>query len=78
MSEATSNTSSLIHESINEEYEYIQYNKQLRLIRSIDDDMYQINSIIKACNSNKRANDISDITKTLIKEIKILLNYWMK
>ncbi|EAX69359.1 hypothetical protein TVAG_533130, partial [Trichomonas vaginalis G3] len=39
----------IVHEVINEEYEYIQYNKQLRLIRSVKDDMYQMQSILTAC-----------------------------
>ena len=49
--------STIIHETISCGYEYIQYNKKLRIIHSIDDDMYQIQSIINACHSNKRAND---------------------
>ena len=47
----------IIREAINCDYEYIQYNKQLRIIHSIDDDMYQVQSIIAACHENKRAND---------------------
>ena len=39
---------------INEKYEWFQYNKQLRLIHSIDDDMFQAQSIINACNSTKK------------------------
>ena len=38
----------LVHEPINEEYEWVQYNKQLRLIHSIKDDMYQMKSIVDA------------------------------
>ena len=38
----------LVHEAINEEYEWVQYNKQLRLIHSIKDDMYQMKSIVDA------------------------------
>ena len=49
--------STIIRQPINDEYEYIQYNKQLRIVHSIDDDMYQMKSIIDACKSNKRAND---------------------
>ena len=49
--------STIIHETISCGYEYIQYNKKLRIIHSIDDDMYQVQSIIEACKSNKRAND---------------------
>ena len=47
----------IIREAINCDYEYIQYNKQLRLIHSIDDDMYQMKSIIEACHSNSKCND---------------------
>ncbi|EAX78711.1 hypothetical protein TVAG_062170 [Trichomonas vaginalis G3] len=42
-------TTAIVHEAINEEYEYIQFNKQLRLIRSVKDDMYQMQSILTAC-----------------------------
>ena len=44
----------VIREPINEHYERIQYNKKLRLIHSIDDDMYQMQSIIDACQSTKQ------------------------
>ena len=47
--------STIIHETISCGYEYIQYNKKLRIIHSIDDDMYQVQSIINACHSSKRA-----------------------
>ena len=43
-------------EAINDNYEYIQYNNQLRIIHSIKDDMYQMQSIINACHSKKTAN----------------------
>ena len=46
-----------IIESINDDYEYIQYNEQLRIIHSIKDDMYQMQSIIKSCHVDKRVND---------------------
>ena len=46
---------SAIVEPINDEYEYIQYNEKLRLIHSINDDMYQMQSILTACNSKKQA-----------------------
>ena len=49
--------STIIREPINCDYEYIQYNKKLRIVHSIDDDMYQVNSIIKACKSNKLSAD---------------------
>ena len=51
-------------EVINDEYEYIQYNEQLRLIHSIKDDMYQMQSIIKSCKSDKRAQDWFDNKST--------------
>ena len=56
MNSTATNTSMLaVVESINDDYEYIQYNEKLRLIHSIKDDMYQMQSIITACNSNKPA-----------------------
>ena len=51
------NMSTIIRESIGNDYEYIQYNKQLRIVHSIDDDMYQMRSIIEACKSNKQGSD---------------------
>ena len=52
-------TTAIVHEAINEEYEYIQYNKQLRLIRSVKDDMYQMQSIMNALRSTKQAYHLS-------------------
>ena len=49
--------STIIHETISCGYEYIQYNKKLRIIHSIDDDMYQVQSIINACHSDKLSKD---------------------
>ncbi|EAY04966.1 hypothetical protein TVAG_290360 [Trichomonas vaginalis G3] len=49
MSTTENTTTAIVHEAINEEYEYIQYTKQLRLIRSVKDDMYQMQSILTAC-----------------------------
>ncbi|KAK8840669.1 hypothetical protein M9Y10_030444 [Tritrichomonas musculus] len=49
--------STIIRESISCGYEYIQYNNKLRIVHSIDDDMYQVQSIISACKSDKRANE---------------------
>ncbi|EAX74061.1 hypothetical protein TVAG_111630, partial [Trichomonas vaginalis G3] len=49
MSTLENTTTAIVHEAINEEYEYIQFNKQLRLIRSVKDDMYQMQSILTAC-----------------------------
>lgn len=42
-------------EAINEDYEYLQYNEHLRIVHSIKDDMYQLQSIVTACKSNKPA-----------------------
>ncbi|EAX75677.1 hypothetical protein TVAG_318750 [Trichomonas vaginalis G3] len=39
MSTTENTTTVIVHEAINEEYEYIQFNKQLRLIRSVKDDL---------------------------------------
>ncbi|EAX79688.1 hypothetical protein TVAG_001290 [Trichomonas vaginalis G3] len=49
MSTTENTTTVIVHEAINEEYEYIQFNKQLRLICSVKDDMYQMQSILTAC-----------------------------
>ncbi|EAY11319.1 hypothetical protein TVAG_344130 [Trichomonas vaginalis G3] len=49
MSTTENTTTAIVHEAINEEYEYIQFNKQLRLIRSVKDDMYQMQSILTEC-----------------------------
>ncbi|EAX98296.1 hypothetical protein TVAG_018320 [Trichomonas vaginalis G3] len=49
MTTTENTTTAIVHEAISEEYEYIQYNKQLRLIRSVKDDMYQMQSILTAC-----------------------------
>ena len=47
----------VIIEPINNDYEYIQFNERLRLIHSIKDDMYQMQSIINSCNSKKPCKD---------------------
>ena len=47
------NTSIVTVETINDDYEWIQYNDKLRIIHSIKDDMYQMQSILTACNSKK-------------------------
>ncbi|EAX84420.1 hypothetical protein TVAG_584490 [Trichomonas vaginalis G3] len=59
MSTSENTTTVIVHKAINEEYEYIQYNKQLRLIRSVKDDMYQMQSILTACFApdNKKPQD---------------------
>ncbi|EAX84000.1 hypothetical protein TVAG_479400 [Trichomonas vaginalis G3] len=49
MSTTENTTTVIVHEDINEEYEWVQFNKQLRLIRSVKDDMYQMQSILTAC-----------------------------
>ena len=63
---STTNTSSskLIREPINDDYEWIQYNNQLRIIHSINDDMYQMQSIINACESIKQPKNWFDNTST--------------
>ena len=55
MTTSENTTTAIVHEAINEEYEYIQYNKQLRLIHSVKDDMYQMQSIMNALRSTKQA-----------------------
>ena len=67
------NNNQLIIEAINNNYEWIQYNKQLRLIRSIHDDMYQMQSIIDACNSSKLPSDWfrNQSTKELLAEFEL-------
>ncbi|EAX67711.1 hypothetical protein TVAG_548540, partial [Trichomonas vaginalis G3] len=59
MTTSENTTTVIVHEAINEEYEYIQFNKQLRLIRSVKDDMYQMQSILTACFApdTKHADD---------------------
>ena len=57
MSAPTTNTATNTNattEAINDNYEYIQYNNQLRIIHSKQDDMYQMQSIITACKSKKQ------------------------
>ncbi|KAI5496426.1 KilA, N-terminal/APSES-type HTH, DNA-binding family, partial [Trichomonas vaginalis G3] len=49
MSTSENTTTAIVHEAISEEYEWVQFNKQLRLIRSVKDDMYQMQSILTAC-----------------------------
>ncbi|KAI5494794.1 KilA, N-terminal/APSES-type HTH, DNA-binding family [Trichomonas vaginalis G3] len=49
MSTSENTTTVIVHEAISEEYEWVQFNKQLRLIRSVKDDMYQMQSILTAC-----------------------------
>ena len=73
MESITTNTSFVANvEKINDEYEYIQYNEKLRLIHSIKDDMYQMQSIIIACKSNKQAYHWfeNQTTKELLQEFE--------
>ncbi|EAX89818.1 hypothetical protein TVAG_085930 [Trichomonas vaginalis G3] len=55
MSTTENTTTAIVHEAISEEYEWVQYNKQLRLIRSVKDDMYQMQSILNTLRSTKQA-----------------------
>ncbi|EAY09782.1 hypothetical protein TVAG_137720 [Trichomonas vaginalis G3] len=75
MSTTENTTTVIVHEAINEEYEYIQYNKQLRLIRSVKDDMYQMQSILTACFApdTKHADDWfkNQSTQELLSEISL-------
>ena len=65
MESITTNTSFVANvEKINDEYEYIQYNEKLRLIHSIKDDMYQMQSIIASCNSKKQGKHWFDNKST--------------
>ena len=66
-------TIKLIHEPINDDYEWLQYNNQLRIIRSIHDDMYQMQSIINACHSSKPPKDWfrNQSTKELLHEFEL-------
>ncbi|KAI5538065.1 KilA, N-terminal/APSES-type HTH, DNA-binding family [Trichomonas vaginalis G3] len=68
-------TTVIVHEAINEEYEYIQYNKQLRLIRSVKDDMYQMQSIMNALRSTKQAYHWfeNQLTKELLEEFSHMI-----
>ncbi|EAX84359.1 hypothetical protein TVAG_480340 [Trichomonas vaginalis G3] len=75
MSTSENTTTVIVHEAINEEYEYIQFNKQLRLIRSVKDDMYQMQSILTACFApdTKHADDWfkNQSTQELLSEISL-------
>ena len=77
MNTTTTNTSMKANvEKINDDYEYIQYNEKLRLIHSIKDDMYQMQSIIKACNSKKQPTRWLNLAETneIIKELASVQN----
>ena len=49
-----SSVASILRESINNDYEWIQYNNDLRIIRSKKDDMFHAQSILNALGSNKK------------------------
>ena len=73
----STNNKVIVHEAINDNYEWIQYNSQLRIIRSIKDDMYQMGSIIKACNSNKLPKNWFEnaSTQELLSEFEVKKGY---
>ncbi|EAX70694.1 hypothetical protein TVAG_577560, partial [Trichomonas vaginalis G3] len=75
MSTLENTTTVIVHEAINEEYEWVQFNKQLRLIRSVKDDMYQMQSILTACFApdTKHADDWfkNQSTQELLSEISL-------
>ena len=58
-----------------QEYEWVQFNKQLRLIRSVKDDMYQMQSILTACFApdTKHTDDWfkNQSTQELLSEISL-------
>ncbi|KAK8877870.1 hypothetical protein M9Y10_004633 [Tritrichomonas musculus] len=60
---AATNTEATV-QPINENYEYIQYNQHLRLIHSIKDDMYQMQSIITSCKSKKQPTRWFNLNET--------------
>ena len=47
----STNTVAIVSEPINDDYEWIQYNSKLRIIHSIKDDYFQMQSILTACNA---------------------------
>ncbi|EAX82456.1 hypothetical protein TVAG_420050 [Trichomonas vaginalis G3] len=75
MTTTENTTTAIVHEAINEEYEWVQFNKQLRLIRSVKDDMYQMQSILTACFApdTKHADDWfkNQSTQELLSEISL-------
>ncbi|KAI5503028.1 KilA, N-terminal/APSES-type HTH, DNA-binding family, partial [Trichomonas vaginalis G3] len=75
MSTSENTTTAIVHEAINEEYEYIQFNKQLRLIRSVKDDMYKCKVLLTACFApdTKHADDWfkNQSTQELLSEISL-------
>ncbi|EAX67007.1 hypothetical protein TVAG_605230, partial [Trichomonas vaginalis G3] len=75
MSTTENTTTAIVHEAISEEYEWVQFNKQLRLIRSVKDDMYQMQSILTACFApdTKKPQDWfrNQSTQELLSEISL-------
>ena len=65
-------SSVIVRESINQDYEWIQYNNDLRIIHSIRDDMFNAQSILNALGSKKQFRRwFKNIeTKELIKGFK--------
>ena len=61
---------------INNDYEYIQYNQRLRIIHSIKDDMYQMQSIITACQSKKQPTRWLNLNETheILNELRSMQN----
>ena len=77
MESITTNTSFVANvEKINDEYEYIQYNEKLRLIHSIKDDMYQMQSIITSCGSKKQPTRWLNLAETneIIEDLATMQN----
>ncbi|EAX79321.1 hypothetical protein TVAG_531720 [Trichomonas vaginalis G3] len=80
MSTTENTTTVIVHEAINEEYEWVQFNKQLRLIRSVKDDMFQMQSILNALRSTKQAQDWfeNQQTKELLSEAQRDILFYLK
>ena len=71
----STNTVAIVSEPINDDYEWVQYNSKLRIIHSINDDYFQMQSILTACNApdNKKAADWfeNQSTRELLHEISL-------
>ena len=71
----STNTVAIVSEPINDDYEWVQYNSKLRIIHSIKDDYFQMQSILTTCNApdNKKAADWfeNQSTKELLHEISL-------
>ena len=57
-------STTIVRESINNDYEWIQYNNDLRIIRSKKDDMFQAQSILNALGSKKKVFHWLENTQT--------------